>query len=274
MCAAAWQVCKDGDGGLFLDRLPAAAGTFEKLVKPVDGIESRMTGIHHITNRMVENAEPFETVAGQLCQKISDWAGGKKVFMVAHNGRDFDCGVMHRNYQRTGDDWLTALTAVGVVGFIDTYRLVHAHKLFPNKIEKEGMIYRHLFPGEDFPVEARGGGGGEHSALSDCLALARCIAHDKFRLLLCTKPVGVSPKTWLVHHKNLATKNTWKADMKAEFAAELEAAAAATAAADDAAANNVANDAADDVAHDVAAAADDAALRELAINEAATNEFW
>ena len=121
---------------------------------------------------------------------------------------------------------LVWLTAAGVVGFIDTFRLVHAHKLFPNKIEAEGRIYRHLFPGEPFPVEAQGD-RGEHAALSDCLALARCCclfdsSHATLCGLLCTKPVGVPPATWLLHHANLAKSHDWKVKMKAEVAKEAK----------------------------------------------------
>jgi DNA polymerase III epsilon subunit-like protein len=206
---------------LYLKRLPAAAGTFEKFVKPVDGIESRLITIHHIKPKMVENVEPFLVVAAQLCAKIKDWGGGNRVFMLAHNGRDFDNGIMHRNYERARLDWTEALASAGVVGLIDTFRLVHAHTLFPNKIEAEGRIYMHLFPCESFPVEVHGE-RGEHSALSDCLALARCLFHATLCGLLCTKPVGVPPATWLLHHVNLAKSHDWSVKMKAEVAKEAK----------------------------------------------------
>jgi hypothetical protein len=111
--------------------------------------------------------------------------------------------------ERARLDWTKALASVGVVGLVDTFRLVHAHT--------EGRIYRHLFPGESSPVEAHGD-RGEHSALSDCLALARCLSHATLCRLLCTKPVGVPPATWLLHHVNLAKSHDSTVKMKAEVA--------------------------------------------------------
>ena len=233
------EVVATAAGGLKIQRLGEAAGVFESYVKPRRPISARGTGLHKIKDRHVAAAGGYVAVENEMAAKVRQWRGAdqhRRVFLLHHNGDSYDARLAARNSERftsggTSSTWAMTMAALGVVGTIDTLRLLRDYKgaVIPEALKTNmGDMYAYLYPGVPFPCEGQDN-RGKHAALSDALALAQAVTHESWCLLLTTKLVGSALTDWQVYHDGKLARTTWEAKMNAEVAREASEAEAAAA---------------------------------------------
>lgn len=132
---------------------------FERYVNPGVPISQASTKIHHIDDKMVQDAPTFDIVWAEFLRQLDSQF--KSVALVAHGGMFFDRIMIMKELDRFGVDFDSSR-----FHFIDTDPLLRRH--IPNaQSHNLGSLIRQYLPNYDF--------GGEHTALADCKALKALI---------------------------------------------------------------------------------------------------
>lgn len=144
-----------------------------KLYKPVEPISVEAMEVHHITQDMVDNLEPFEKTRSEIQDVFNQGIA------VAHNAK-FDLGVMKREGVDLGD-------------YIDTYRVaqhllkdVEGHRL--QYLRYKLGLKSILLPGED-QITA-------HDAAGDVAVLRALFKFLQIRLKLSDPSLGEDGIIW------------------------------------------------------------------------------
>jgi DNA polymerase-3 subunit alpha (Gram-positive type) len=139
--------------------MPQILGTFQSLVKPTMLIPAEASRINHITDAMVEDAPPIQTVLPDFVRFC-----GLSSVLVAHNA-DFDCRFLARSIAR---HQLLALRNP-VLDSLKISRKLHAE--YPN--HKLATLARQLERAGRINLKVQG--DNLHRALYDCEVLAQVV---------------------------------------------------------------------------------------------------
>ena len=217
------RVVTGAQDSLLFERVGATVSTLT-LSDMVASPEALAT--HGITpEKLAAGGVPLVTALDQLGSNVSAAKGGKDldVFFLGANSDAFDMRMMQYTLARRwpsvdeGSElaWFDLLTGLGVVGTIDTIRLVPSLNIIEGLNGKNGRSVgsmHQLILGRPLV--------GAHRAGTDVDGVVHILCDKRVTTKVVTVPSATPLPLWLEHSNHSKARLGWEAQMIAEIAAE------------------------------------------------------
>lgn len=149
--------------------------TFSSLVKPIEIIPAFITKINHISNEMVQNADPWSVVGPSFLRWLYDTAGASPI-LSAFNGDGYDVAVLlHHNAKLPLEVFPPFTSIFHSDPLLIARRIIDKTKIL-NGSYKQCNVFEFLFGSQ--PAD-------QHTSHGDVIALRAIAEHDLFKTDVC-----------------------------------------------------------------------------------------